>query len=660
METNKRHLSPLLSGLGGKDKDATKKHKAHDNRQTCETCDSANEKTMVHNMKYGYGLDNTTGIRKTVSANGISLDDLSISNITDLDEKSCPVFIKYNTNGNEKSAVIIGRGKEGIVLKIIMDKEIGPKEYALKISPVDEYSGIDDGAYQEVRINYILSNFISNGKHDDIEDIWCNIIKMYDWTKCQFTLSSYIEMHVGPYDMEKYEKMKNDYDDAPDITHELIILEYADKGTLLSFIRSQPQYFFKSSLLIECIGQVGCTMDNLAQELGVSHNDLHLENILVEKLAYDMDGPVDLAYNVTLNGKTIEIGIALSDSDNHLFKISDFGLSYIALHDPETRDLEDLPIFEINGSFEIEQSNEGIVPFTTDIRYDMHKFGCCLMRELLDIFRLGKIDKILVPFETIFPLIHNEWKSQKNIARYNALKDLRFVLKYGGVFADITYKDTKKLVDQLMLGQDTLSYFSYEYFAPPLKNPKSPPIHPMYEDAYNKHAAVLKEFGPFLALINNNTGALGEGSDPQITASRKAEKKDKRPRQIKDMHFKMNIDTIDYEFEKTNITLYGPDKDVKNEDYQSDNDIESEGERASSKFIDSTKTSGQFKLRTPRSIEQNHKLTKFRKYKTETCSYCHASASKIVCGGCDKQTYCTEDHRSMDWTSHSVVCLNGQ
>ncbi len=100
--------------------------------------------------------------------------------------------------------------------------------------------------------------------------------------------------------------------------NQIIFMEKAGDISLARFLLSDPN----EEDIINVYLQVILSLNAINQYYDFSHNDLHLDNIMITKLKE----PKILTYNVKLNGKQVKINLKV---DKYLAKIIDFGMSSI-------------------------------------------------------------------------------------------------------------------------------------------------------------------------------------------------------------------------------------------------------------------------------------------------------------------------------------------
>nr|QBK85141.1 MAG: hypothetical protein LCDPAC02_03400 [Pithovirus LCDPAC02] len=100
--------------------------------------------------------------------------------------------------------------------------------------------------------------------------------------------------------------------------NQIIFMEKAGDISLARFLLSDPN----EEDIINVYLQVILSLNAINQYYDFSHNDLHLDNIMITKLKE----PKILTYNVKLNGKQVKINLKV---DKYLTKIIDFGFSSI-------------------------------------------------------------------------------------------------------------------------------------------------------------------------------------------------------------------------------------------------------------------------------------------------------------------------------------------
>jgi len=318
----------------------------------------------------------------------------------------------------------IGRGVDGVALLVERKHENKTEQYVVKFMPVDYGYDNDDPTYTEIRINYILSKMIKQPYQ--LEDYICNFVKTYDWALCDLKLSEYLKGHLPK---SKREDHPTDFETIP---YQIMLMEYANYGTAYSLAIENPQVFFTRSFLLGFIAQVCLTGDNLAHEIGFTHGDAHLSNLLarmpVECSDKEFIKEKYLHYPYHLNSTEYSLYIPLEYTAGLIFKFSDYGFSQVFIKD------KNKPVFRANASvMKTSMSVEGVKLGNTNLSFDLHKFGCHLLIVALDQFRQSRIDFFAFKdaLQLIVPLINGFWHTDQPHEMYSKILRLYQAVETG-------------------------------------------------------------------------------------------------------------------------------------------------------------------------------------------------------------------------------------
>lgn len=400
--------------------------------------------------------------------NQFPLDDESVvKNFkTGFSESDCPMFkngeydaILSDKEGNKFTMKVLGRGNNGLVAMAGKEGENGIlMNYAIKFNLLTETDPkFASDSYNELRIQYILTDLIKD-KYK-IESEWTNFVKLYDWSQCKFALYNFARKRLTQEDVKKYFDLKYVEDDYEVLPYSIVLSEVCDKGSLDGIInqkRNKDKSFFEPVILSNLIVQILGTEDNLALQVGFTQGDLHPGNILAQSIT-QKNNPHEyeyLGYTYHTKGVESKIYASINGSGDMLFKIADFGLSFIEIQSSTSDD----PLLKIAGSEWVTQDymvegypdnllkkdnfewfgtpkkgvapqrhaiSDDIKPNKTNIAFDLHKFSVFLIRQLFtdyDTYKTISPYQFLICFELLFPMVHNNWRGPINKEWYNRIK----------------------------------------------------------------------------------------------------------------------------------------------------------------------------------------------------------------------------------------------
>lgn len=328
--------------------------------------------------------------------NAQGLDDLKIS-LPGVDEDACPLMDKYSVVAK------IGGGTYGTVFRVSVGKDdsqkTGIKTYALKVQPIERPEEASESIYQELRI---VETVMRRIRTPDFNSRLVNVTKLYDWVKCTADLGVSFKGKISDSAWDSVFK-NPEKDWSGEQTWQFMIFEYLH-GDMSDILTNSASVAFSGDFLRAFLTQIFCTLSQLQDTLRFVHFDFHTGNILFQDMRHGGATPPKYI-KYTVRGKTFYV--PTEDSRSKLFKISDYGFSFIKFYE----DKEWTPrIFASAGWYVSGESRAN----RFNPRQDLHKLACSLCNYLFNGLERGKIRyEVLDPdgLEVIRMMVREQWKT---------------------------------------------------------------------------------------------------------------------------------------------------------------------------------------------------------------------------------------------------------
>lgn len=286
------------------------------------------------------------------------LDDLQVIDKA-VTESQCSLFKQYRTGK------FLGAGTYGAVVELFpinSSLAANSKAYALKVQYLREEKNIASAAYEEIRTHDLIMQGIPNGT---MPTTICNVVKLFDWTKCKTNLGNLFASFPP----------KRSWWNGPDFqrakTYQFSVLELVTEGDYYNYFKKEPDEAYRLGSLRSFFTQLLCTLSQLQDARRFTHFDLHLPNVLRQKLP-DIYRDAYLHYNI--RGK--DLYVPLNDSNGSLVKLNDFGMAYCEYYADDNL----LPRVSCGGYWYF--TDEGDAS-RFNPRYDLHSIACSVLERLL-------------------------------------------------------------------------------------------------------------------------------------------------------------------------------------------------------------------------------------------------------------------------------------